>query len=450
VARILVVDDAPDNLVLFRDFLESGGHEVEIERFPRRAAERVAEGESFHLFVLDVVMPEMNGYELCKCIRERGGLEETPVLFVTGEASSTDERLHGFQLGANDYLSKPVDRRELLARVGVMLKLREALHDAHRTNDELQELVEKRTVELREALEHLQREHSIRNAMLQKLPAGIVALTNDGTIVEANEVAEELFGPLGEGKHLAQTRLEPFADDEIWSGSPMHVRSVMCADGIERRIEAERSALPQDRIEWLIHLVDVSERELLLSEENDRKVAELRDEIDVLKNELHGRYRMSEVIGVSPGISNVHSKVSQLRNTQATVLIRGESGTGKELVARAIHFDGPWSDGPFVPVHCGAIPPDLAESEFFGHVKGAFTGADRDSPGLFVQAENGTLFLDEIGETSLEVQGKLLRVLQSGEIRPRRRHAGAPGQDAPDCRDQQEPLEHGGGGALPR
>ncbi|PIE23595.1 MAG: hypothetical protein CSA62_07075 [Planctomycetota bacterium] len=418
MARILVVDDAPDNLLLFRDLLESGGHEVEIETDPRRAADRLAAGERFELFLLDVVMPEMNGYELCAFIRERVGLEETPVLFITGEASSADQRLHAFELGANDYLAKPMDRRELLARVNVMLKLRDALRESQRSNDELQSLVAERTKALREAIESLQREHRIRHAMLQKLPAGIVAVTVDGSIVEANEVAEQLFGPLDQGRHLAQTRLEPFSSDELWRHESLVLRPVHCADGLDRRIEAERSAFSQDQIEWLLHFVDVTERERLISAESDRNVARLRDEVEQLKNELHGGYRMSEVVGASPAISEVHAKVNQLRKVQATVLIRGESGTGKELVARAIHYDGVCCEGPFVPVHCGAIPPDLAESEFFGHMRGAFTGADRDAPGLFVEAEGGTLFLDEIGETPLDVQSKLLRVLQSGEIRP--------------------------------
>jgi two-component system response regulator AtoC len=101
-----------------------------------------------------------------------------------------------------------------------------------------------------------------------------------------------------------------------------------------------------------------------------------------------------------------------------TILITGESGTGKELIARGIHFSGKRSDKPLIPVNCGSIPENLIESEFFGHIKGAFTGADKNRKGLFEAADKGTIFLDEVGELPLTMQVKLLRVLQENEIRP--------------------------------
>jgi two-component system response regulator PilR (NtrC family) len=124
------------------------------------------------------------------------------------------------------------------------------------------------------------------------------------------------------------------------------------------------------------------------------------------------------LLGSSPAIERLREMISRVARSQAPVHITGESGTGKELVARMIHEKGPRSAGPFVPVNCGAIPSELMESEFFGHRKGAFTGAVADKQGLFQSAEGGTLFLDEIGELPLPMQVKLLRVIQEKSVRP--------------------------------
>lgn len=124
------------------------------------------------------------------------------------------------------------------------------------------------------------------------------------------------------------------------------------------------------------------------------------------------------LLGGSPGIKALSGMIDRLARSQAPVHIAGESGSGKEVVARLIHARGPRGTGPFVPVNCGAIPNELMESEFFGHLKGSFTGAARDKQGLFQAAENGTLFLDEVGDLPLHMQVKLLRALQERAVRP--------------------------------
>jgi len=137
-----------------------------------------------------------------------------------------------------------------------------------------------------------------------------------------------------------------------------------------------------------------------------------------LRERVNAETHLDGITGTSAKIQDVLRMVSRLKDIRTPVLITGESGTGKELVARAIHFRGPLASMPFIAVDCGALVPTLMESELFGHEKGAFTGALKSKAGLFHAANGGTIFLDEIGELPLEMQAKLLRVLQEKEIRP--------------------------------
>ncbi len=144
----------------------------------------------------------------------------------------------------------------------------------------------------------------------------------------------------------------------------------------------------------------------------------LRRENRQLRQAVEERYSFGQLLGKSAAMQSVFNLLERLAATQSTVLIQGDSGTGKELVARALHFQGPRSRHPLVPINCAAMPEGLLESELFGHVKGAFTGAQVARKGLFMEATHGTLFLDEIGDMPLGMQAKLLRVLEQHQIRP--------------------------------
>jgi DNA-binding NtrC family response regulator len=162
-------------------------------------------------------------------------------------------------------------------------------------------------------------------------------------------------------------------------------------------------------------LVQAIERFHLLRE-NRRLEEQLRQFAGYLQQEAHGAFEFGEVVGDSPALRDVLKRVEQVAPTVSTVLLRGETGTGKELVARAIHINSPRERKPFVRVHCAALAPGVLESELFGHEKGAFTGAIARRVGRFELADGGTLFLDEVGDLPMDVQIKLLRVLQEREF----------------------------------
>ena len=205
-------------------------------------------------------------------------------------------------------------------------------------------------------------------------------------------------------------------------------------------------------------LGELRRRERQVEALNRRLEAELaarREEISGIKVELREnrealavRYDYRNIIGRTPRMVDLFRLIDRITDTTLPVVIQGESGTGKELVARALHSNGPRRGQPFVGENCAAIPETLLESTLFGYARGAFTGADHDTRGLFEIADGGTLFLDEVGEMSPAMQGKLLRVLQEGEIRRVGRRADPQGR-RPDCRrDEPRPRPHGGGGEV--
>ncbi|HEX2874297.1 MAG TPA: sigma 54-interacting transcriptional regulator [Polyangiaceae bacterium] len=155
-----------------------------------------------------------------------------------------------------------------------------------------------------------------------------------------------------------------------------------------------------------------------LSRGQAREIERLKREVQTQRQNLELRYDYSQIVGRGPAMRAVLERLDRVIDSEASVLVLGESGTGKELVARAIHWNGPRKSGPFLGLNCAALPESLLESELFGHVRGAFTGADRDKQGLLQAAAGGTLFLDELGELSPATQAKLLRVLQEREVRP--------------------------------
>jgi two-component system response regulator PilR (NtrC family) len=189
---------------------------------------------------------------------------------------------------------------------------------------------------------------------------------------------------------------------------------ITAVDDYEAAIEAVKAGGATDYIRKSPGLVD----EIKIAIRRALEKVSLSRQNFALKRDAAGRNSLDNIVGISPAMEKLKQTIRTVASTQSTVLIYGESGTGKELVARAVHSCSPRSTEAFVSINCGAFPETLLESELFGYVKGAFTGANQNKRGLFEVSDGGTIFLDEIGEMDLTMQVKLLRVLQERSVRP--------------------------------
>jgi len=248
-------------------------------------------------------------------------------------------------------------------------------------------------------------------AILNSISEGVMSLDKDWTIASWNRAAEKITG---------------FRSEEVLGRECRKVfRTSLCRDNcpVDRALSCGHPyhdiqvAILNKRNELVRLLVNATP----LYDSEGHIIGGLETFRDVSQNhwmleELERHYGYSNIVGRSKAMMAVYEVLSSLMNTDTTVLIQGESGTGKELIARALHFYGPRKDRSFVAINCSALPEGVLETELFGHVKGAFTGAIRDRVGKFELASGGTLFLDEIAEISQSIQVKLLRVLEEKEF----------------------------------
>ncbi|MBL9138784.1 MAG: sigma 54-interacting transcriptional regulator [Verrucomicrobiales bacterium] len=282
---------------------------------------------------------------------------------------------------------------------------------------------------LRQEAEVREREQELA-AVLDSTMDAVVVLDDHGILRRANPAAERLFGcPVHQligqdfreflpiegatrlGAFLQEIDTQPAGRSHLWIPQSFHVRrrdkTVFPAEATLSRF------VNRGRVYHTLILRNVDDR--LAAE---RRIQSLSVQAEYLQAEIRALHDFGEIIGQSPALRRVLHDVEQVATTDAAVLIQGETGTGKELFARAIHTASHRRSQPLVTVNCAAIPATLIESEFFGHEKGAFTGATSRRDGRFALADGGTIFLDEIGELPMEMQAKLLRVLQEGTFEP--------------------------------
>ena len=181
-------------------------------------------------------------------------------------------------------------------------------------------------------------------------------------------------------------------------------------------VDTAVEAMKNGAEDYLVKPFSLDEIRLIIAKTMEKRGILMENAL--LREQLKKKYSFDNIIGNSEPMIEVYKMINKVKDAKATVLVTGETGTGKELIARALHYNGARRQKPFIPVNCCALTDSLLESQLFGYAKGAFTGALKDTPGLFELAEGGTIFLDEIGDTGANFQQALLRVLEGGEIQP--------------------------------
>ena len=390
---VLVVDDQPEQLGALLKALQSAGYNLLIAQSGGEALQLLAQVQP-DVILLDVTLPDMDGFDICRQLKGSQALRDIPVLFATA-AADLASKLEGFRAGGADYITKPFQFEEVLARVG-----------AHFTLRRLQK-------ELAFEKERLQ---GLSNASFE----GIL-LHDQGRILDANQTLEQLTGY--SRQELLERNLADLLPPE-WRGRAEELTDPRTPSAHE--IDGQRKDGGLIALEMQSRLIRCWGRSICVSALRDiswRKELEgqarrLESENVILKASLSDRDHLGELVGRGPVMQKVYERLLKAALSDAPVVIYGETGSGKELAARTIWQLSEKFTDAFVPVNCAALQETLFESQFFGHRKGAFTGAIRDQPGYLDQARGGVLFLDEISELPPPIQAKLLRVLNNGEYTP--------------------------------
>ena len=343
---------------------------------------------------------------------------------------------------------------EMLTKMAALVMDQMELRLAAKKVSELEQVERTITEQLREANERLTQSEERFRDLFEEAPIAYIYEDVDSRIIQANRTAMRILNikPEDIGRLMAKSLVPDTPDVQRRLREALERSDVADTGGVA--FELRRKDGRPLWVDWWSRpepggkyrrtmFIDITDRVLM-----EREKTRLEAQNTYLLDEIRSEQNFGDIIGGSSGLRKVMHQVQLVAPTDATVLITGESGTGKELVARAIHERSARNGRTVVKLNCSAVPEGLFESESFGHVKGAFTGALKDKPGRFELADGGTLFLDEIGEVPLAMQAKLLRVLQEQELGAHRRHAYPQGQCSRDCCDQSGPEEGGRRGSL--
>jgi len=380
--KILIVDDEENICFTLGRFLSDEGYEVTTTGDFNTALQKINEIE-FDLVFADILLKGRSGIDILKAVNEKD--LNCPVVMITG-VPTIETASEALRIGAFDYLSKPVLQTGLLKVTKAALRYKRLVDEKENYKANLE-------------------------AIFSSVKDALISVDKDLNIIESNRAAEKLCDLLrttSRGKSLQSME---------FPCSGQCIKALEKTISSKKIVEYSQISCSNNKNAWQV--VNLTASPLL-----DRKgnlsggILVIRDQTRLfrLERDMKMRHKYHNMIGKSEAIQDVFSLVDNLADVKTTVLISGESGTGKELVADALHFKGHDPQKPLVKVNCAALSENLLESELFGHVKGAFSGAFKDRIGRFEHADGGTILLDEVGEISPRMQLRLLRVLQENEF----------------------------------
>ncbi len=388
-SRILIVDDEEAIRYAFSSFMTKDGFEVLTAKDYSSAIEIISSTDLDVMFI-DIVLGGHSGLDILREVKSKA--LHCPVVMITG-TPNLESSIDAIRIGAFDYMFKPIRKENVLRVTNSALQHKKLLDDKDRI----------------EAEKELYRKNL--EAIFRSVGDAIVTVDEKMEVIAANEATNGICGfspeeAIGRGFSDIQKRCDNSCRKVL--DETLKSRHIIR----EYRIECRHQDRPKQVVllssSPLTNTADCFMGAVLVV----RDITRLTD----LERELRDRHPFHRMIGKSEKMQEVYGLIEDLAATDTTVLISGESGTGKELVARALHYGGPRGAKAMVNVNCSALTENLLESELFGHMKGAFTGAIKNKIGRFQMADEGTLFLDEIGDISPRIQLKLLRVLQEREF----------------------------------
>jgi PAS domain S-box-containing protein len=387
--RILVIEDEEILRFTFKSFLSKEGHAVITAEDYHSALKVISETE-LDLIIADIILGGNTGIDILRKVKEKN--MKCPVIMITGQPS-IDTAAEAVRLGAYDYLPKPVEKHDLIKITNQALQFKSILDEKDRMEAEKEKY------------------RSDLETIFRSVQEGIVTVDSEMQVTKVNEAFEHICG-LNRQEILGR-RLSNFSNRCRQS----------CSRVLEEVLQTQKE-VKTSRVECIRH--DKNKQTVVLTSSPLRDLSNnfsgavlvIRDitrETD-LECRSRPRRKFMNIVGKSEQMQDLYALLEDLVDSDTTVLITGESGTGKELVAEALHYGSNRAHNPFVKVNCSALTDSLLESELFGHVRGAFTGAVQDKLGRFEMADSGSLLLDEVGDISPRLQLKLLRVIQEKEF----------------------------------